>query len=174
MWEPSTVSVGRTVTDTCLVVDSPEAARDGFCNTTPPWSAGSQLKFLVVYPMAWGLRASAVYQNMPGIPYTASYNATLAEVQPTLGRVLSGAARSVTKDIVRPQTRFEPRLQQLDLRLSRIFRMAGARMTANVDLYNVFNENAVLQQNTRYGTSWREVSLVMGGRLLRFTGQFEF
>jgi len=41
-------------------------------------------------------------------------------------------------------------------------------------LYNVFNEDAVLQQNTRYGATWREVSLVMGGRLLRFTGQFDF
>ena len=168
------VSLGRTVTDTCLVVDSPEAAREGFCRNEPPWSAGTQLKFLVVYPMAWGLRASAVYQNMPGITYTASYNATLAEVQPSLGRVLSGAARSVTKDITPPQTMFEPRLQQLDLRLSRIFRPAGTRLTANVDLYNVFNENAVLQQNTRYGAQWREVSLVMGGRLLRFTGQFDF
>ena len=38
----------------------------------------------------------------------------------------------------------------------------------------VFNEDAVRQQNTRYGETWRELSLVMGGRLLRFTGQFDF
>jgi hypothetical protein len=168
------VSVGRTVTDTCLVVDSPEAARDGYCKVVPPWSAGTQVKFLVVYPLPWSLRASAVYQNMPGIPYTASYVASNADVARTLGRNLAGAARSVTKDIVSPQTLFEPRLQQVDLRMSRIFRAGTARLTANVDLYNVFNEDAVLQQNTRYGETWREVSLVMGGRLLRFTGQFDF
>ena len=64
--------------------------------------------------------------------------------------------------------------QQIDVRLSRIFRAGAARFTANVDLYNVFNEDAVLQENTRFGDTWREVSLVMGGRMLRFTGQFDF
>jgi hypothetical protein len=168
------LSVGRTVQDTCLVVDSPEAARDGYCKIVPPWSAGTQLKFLVVYPLPWNLRTSAVYQNMAGISYTASHNVSNADVARSLGRNLAGAARSVTKDIVPPQTLFESRLQQVDLRLSRIFPLGTARVTANVDLYNVFNEDAVLQENTRYGATWREVSLVMGGRLLRFTGQFEF
>ena len=91
-----------------------------------------------------------------------------------MGRNLSGGARSVTKDIVPPSTLFEERLQQIDLRFSRIFPVGSSRFTANFDIYNVFNENAVLQENTRYGPTWREVSLVMGGRLLRLTGQYEF
>ena len=168
------LSVGRTVLDNCLVVDSPEAARDGFCKVAPPWSAGTQVKFLVVYPLPWSLRTSMVYQNMPGIPYTASHVVSNADVAVSLGRSLAGAARSVTKELVPNQTLFEPRLQQVDLRLSRIFRAGTSRLTANVDLYNLFNEDAVLQQNTRFGDTWREVSLVMGGRMLRFTGQFDF
>ncbi len=168
------VSVGRTVLDNCLVVDSPETARDEFCKVTPPWSAGTQVKFLIVYPLPWNLRTSAVYQNNPGISYTASTVVSNADVARSLGRSLAGGARSVTKDIVAPQTLFEPRLQQIDVRLSRIFRVGGARLTANADLYNVFNEDAVLQENTRFGNTWREVSLVMGGRMLRFTGQFDF
>jgi hypothetical protein len=168
------LSVGRTVNDTCTVVDSPEAARDGYCNFVPPWSAGTQLKFLVVYPLPWNFRTSAVYQNMAGISYTASHNVSNADVATSLGRNLAGAARSVTKDVVPPQTLFEPRLQQIDLRFSRIFPVGTSRFTANIDIYNVFNEDAVLQENTRYGPTWRQVSLVMGGRLLRLTGQFEF
>ena len=168
------LSVGRTVFDNCLVVDSPEAARDGFCKVAPPWSAGAQVKFLVVYPLPWSLRTSVVYQNMPGISYTASHVVSTADVAASLGRSLAGGARSVTKELVPAQTLSEPRLQQVDLRLSRIFRAGGSRLTANVDLYNVFNEDAVLQQNTRYGNTWREVSLVMGGRMVRFTGQFDF
>ena len=168
------LSVGRTVLDNCVVVDSPEAARDGFCKVVPPWSAGTQVKFLVVYPLPWSLRTSMVYQNMPGIPYTASHVVSNADVAVSLGRNLAGAARSVTKELVPNQTLFEPRLQQVDLRLSRIFRAGTSRLTANVDLYNIFNEDAVLQQNTRFGDTWREISLVMGGRMLRFTGQFEF
>ena len=48
-------SVGRTVTDNCFVVDSPQQARSGFCHVAPPLSAGSQVKFLVVYPLPWDL-----------------------------------------------------------------------------------------------------------------------
>jgi len=155
-------------------VDSPEVARDGYCDVAPPWSSGTQFKFLVVYPLPWNFRTSAVYQNMSGIPYTASHVVSNAEIVPSLGRNLSGGARSVTKDIVPPSTLYEERLQQIDLRFSRIFPVGTARFTANFDIYNVFNENAVLQENTRYGPTWREVSLVMGGRLLRLTGQFEF
>ena len=169
------LSVGRTVLDTCdLVIDSPEVARDGFCKVVPPWSAGTQLKFLAVYPLPWNLRTSVVYQNISGVPYGASHVVSAAQVTPSLGRNLAGGARSVTKEVVPAQTLFEPRLQQVDLRLSRVFPVSGGRLTANVDLYNVLNENAVLQQNSRYGPTWRQVSLVMGGRMLRFTGQFEF
>jgi hypothetical protein len=168
------LSVGRTVSDTCAVIDSPEVARDGYCNSVAPWSAGTQLKFLVVYPLPWNFRASAVYQNMAGLSYTASHNVSNAEVATSLGRNLAGAARSVTKDLVPPQTLFEPRLQQVDLRFSRLIPVGTARFTANIDIYNLFNEDAVLQENTRFGPTWREVSLVMGGRLLRLTGQFEF
>ncbi|NOT25695.1 MAG: TonB-dependent receptor [Acidobacteria bacterium] len=168
------ISVGRTETENCFVVDSPEVAREGFCKVVPPWSAGTQVKFLVVYPLPWSLRTSLVYQNNPGIPYTASHVVSNADVALSLGRNLAGAARSVTKELIPNQTFFEPRLQQIDVRLSRIFRAGTSRFTANVDLYNVFNEDAVLQENTRFGDTWREVSLVMGGRMLRFTGQFDF
>ena len=182
------LSMGQDVENNCLVVDSPEgsvasavnnsgivSARDGFCNVAPPWSAGTQLKSMLVYPLPWGLRTSFVYQNIAGIPYGASYVVTAAQVAPSLGRPLSGGARSVTKELVPAQTLYENRLQQLDVRLSRIFPLGrGARATANVDLYNVFNEDAVLSQNTAYGSTWRQVRQVMGGRLLRFTAQFDF
>ena len=126
-------------------------ARDGYCNVAPPWSSGTQFKFLVVYPLPWSFRTSVVYQNMSGIPYTASHVVSNADVATSLGRNLAGAARSVTKDIIPPSTLFEERLQQIDLRFSRIFPVGASRFTANFDIYNVFNEDAVLQENTRYG-----------------------
>ena len=45
------LSLGRTTTDNCFAVDSPEQMREGFCNLTPPWSAGTQIKFMAVYPL---------------------------------------------------------------------------------------------------------------------------
>ena len=67
------LSMGRTVTNNCLVVDSPQDARPGFCKVTPPWSAGSQVKLMVIYPLPWDISTSAIYQNSSGIPITASY-----------------------------------------------------------------------------------------------------
>ena len=38
----------------------------------PPWSSGTQVKFLAVYA-AVDLEASGIFQNSPGIPITASW-----------------------------------------------------------------------------------------------------
>ena len=78
------VSTGRTVTDTCYVVNSGQDLYH--CRVTPPWSAETQVKFLLVYPLPWDFRASAVYQNLPGLPVQASYVARNAEIAPSLGR----------------------------------------------------------------------------------------
>jgi hypothetical protein len=175
------LSVGRTVTDDCYVVDSPQQTRDGFCNVTPPWSAGTQVKFAAVYPLPWELQASAIYQNIPGIPITASYVATNAEVAASLGRNLGscrGAATcngTVTVELIPANSVFEDRLQQVDLRLTRLFRLPrNARVQGSFDVYNLFNANSILNMNTRYGSSWQNVIQIMGGRLFKFSARLDF
>ena len=69
---------------------------------------------------------------------------------------------------------WQPRLQQVDLRMSRTFVAGKARFTANLDLYNALNASSVLNQTTRYGAAWRNVVQVMGGRMLKFGGTFDF
>ena len=59
------------------------------CKVTPPWSAGTRVKFLVVYPLPWDLQFSAIYQNFPGVPITATYAVNNAIVSPSLGRSIS-------------------------------------------------------------------------------------
>ena len=193
------VSLGRTVTDNCIVVDSPESttifspggtagtsgtlrdARDGFCQITPPWSAGTQVKFLVVYPLPWDIQTSAIYQTGPGIPITASQVIPNAAIAPSLGRNLAACGNRVPctanteVDLIPDQTMFEPRFQQLDLRLSRMFRLGGAsRLRGNLDLYNLFNAGDILSMNTRYGDVWQNPITILGGRLLKLSAQFDF
>ena len=60
-----------------------------YCHVNPSWASGTQVKFLVVYPLPWKLQTSATYQNIAGIPVTASYPATNAQIAPSLGRNLS-------------------------------------------------------------------------------------
>ncbi len=83
------VSMGQTVEDNCIVVDSPQAARDGFCKVSPPWSAGTDMKFMLVYPLPWEIQTSVIYQNSPGIPITAQLVVPNASIVPSLGRNLS-------------------------------------------------------------------------------------
>ena len=175
------VSVGHTVTDDCLVVDSPQAAREDFCRVTPPWSAGTQLKLLAVYPLPWKLQTSAIYQNVSGVPINANLVVSNASIAPSLGRNLAacGSAATcnanVTIPIIPPQSMFEPRLQQLDLRLSRLFQLVGRqRLRANVDIYNVFNAGDVLAMSDTYGPTWKDVIQILTGRMLRVGAQFDF
>jgi hypothetical protein len=172
---------GRMVTDDCVVVDSPEAGRPGYCKVSPPWSAGTQLKVLVVYPLPWDIQTSAIYQNAPGIAILANQVVNNAAIAPSLGRNLSacGAAAvcnaNVTIPIIPPQSMFEPRQQQLDLRFSRLFRLPGShRLRGNLDIYNVFNASDVLAMSTTYGPTWQNVNSILTGRMLRVGAQYDF
>jgi hypothetical protein len=193
------LSVGRTVSDTCYLSDQPSItptalpnsvglpaastiSRDAaFCNNTPPWSQGTQVKFMAVYPLPWGIQTSAIYQNSAGVPITATYTATNAQIAPSLRRNLGSCRGAATCNANLPvellpyNSEFEPRLQQIDLRFSRLFRLGGnSRLRAGLDIYNVLNASNVLSMNTTYGGGWLDVRQILGGRLMRVGAQFDF
>jgi hypothetical protein len=171
------VSLGQTVTDNCFVVDSPQQARPGYCRVVRPWwDSQGQLKFNAIYPLPWwGLQTSLTYQNLAGAPHAANYVATNAEVRPTLGRDLaSGPSGTVTVPILPPNTSFEDRLQQLDLRFAKVFRVGGMRVQGMFDIYNALNANTVLGTNPAWGVNWLRPTEVLGPRLFKFGAQVDF
>src|SRR5688572_21288297 len=166
-------STGRTMTENCFVVDSPESLRN--CKVTPPFQ--TQIKLLAVYPLPWGgIQTSAAFQSLPGPMISASRVYTNAEVAPSLGRNLgSGANGTVSVQLIDPGTMYGDRLNQLDFRLSKLFRLPGnRRVQANMDLFNMFNVSAVLAQNNNYGGSWLRPTNIIQGRLVKFGGQIDF
>jgi hypothetical protein len=176
------ISIGRTVTDNCVVVDTPQDARPGFCRTARPWGAATDVKFLVVYPLPYDIQTSAVYQNGAGIPITANYVVGNAAIAPSLGRNLSDCAIGAatcnanrTIALIPDNSMFEPRAQQIDLRFTRTFRFGGTRrLRPSLDIYNLLNAATVLAMNTTYGPSWKDVTQILNGRQLRFAAQFDF
>jgi hypothetical protein len=202
------VDTGRSVDDLCFVVDSPgmvysatgtlgtfagpftATTIDGrpFCRTVTPFSAQTQVKFFGSYPLPGGFMASGTFQNVAGPSYQANYQATNAEIAPSLGRNLAACGTRVVctatavVPLIAPQTQFEDRRTQLDVRLSRVFRLgATVRAQANVDVYNVFNASSILGLNNTYGRQWRVpvTSIatgagVLNGRLLQFSGRVSF
>jgi hypothetical protein len=177
------LSAGQTKTNSCFAIDSPQgtaaalplySTRPGFCDVNPPWSANTQVKLNGAYPLPFDTMVSAVFQNVPGIPITASYVATSAVIAQWLNRPLAGSVASATVDIIPPSTMFEERVTQLDLRITKRLKIGRARVEGNLDLYNLFNGSSVLATNTRYGAAWLTPTLVLGGRLIKIGGQVNF
>jgi hypothetical protein len=174
------VSVGRTVDDNCVIVDSPQDARPDFCKTVPSWASGTQVKFLAVYPMPWDLQASIIYQNFGGVENSPTITLTNAQIAPSLGRNLGqcGTAATCTATVTVPLvpggTMYEDRLQQVDLRFSRTFRVEAFRIRGSVDLANLFNASNVLNLQRQYGPTYLNVLQIMGGRLVKLGLQVDF
>ncbi len=134
------------------------------------------------YPLPWwGVEFSAVYQNLPGRPISANLVATNAQISQSLGRNLSGCPAATgactatrTMAIVAPNTMFEDRIHQLDLRLGKVLRPGKMRIKGTFDLYNLTNDNAVLSSNATYGAAWLTPTLFHGPRLLKFGVEVEY
>jgi hypothetical protein len=183
------VNVGRSATNNCDVVTnrpniqhlSPSQAvapltaprLPEFCDVRPPFLA--QLKLNGAFGLPYGFRTGITYQNIPGIPIYATYVATNAQIAPALGRNLAAGPRgTVGVDLIAPQTRFEDRITQLDLRFSRPLRIAGRRVEGQFDIYNALNASPILSINTRFGPSWLTPTEILAGRLLKFGVQVDF
>lgn len=184
------LSTGSTMTDTCFVVDSPQAsfstagAREAGlyqCRNRTPWAAGTQTKFSAIYTLPWQIRTSMTYQNVAGIPLTASYVASNAVVLPSLDRNFAACrgaavctATSLVDLIPNNQVYREGRNTQLNFRLSRIVRVRGLRVEPQFDVFNVTNANQVLGMTTRYGTAWQNATSILAPRVFKLGAQVNF
>ena len=173
------VSLGQTVTDLCFVVDSPQQLYQ--CRNAPPLAAGAQLKLSGVYTLPWEIRASATYQNIASIPLTASYVASNAQIRPTLERDLGACrpglvctATTLVELMENNSVYREGRNNQINMRFTRVFRIGLFRIEPQVDVFNLLNSNQVLVMNTRYGTTWQNVTGFLAPRVFKFGAQVNF
>ncbi len=180
-------SVGRTETNYCFVVNSPQgsglppsqgatsAAGLLYCDVKPPFQPN--LKLLGVYPFPWGgVQLAATFQSLPGPQITAARTYTNAEIAPSLGRNLAtGANGTASVQLIQPGTVYEERLYQLDFRASKVFPFGSSRrIQGNVDLYNATNSSSILSVNNTYGANWQRPTSILQGRLLKFSVQVDF
>ena len=126
-------------------------------------------------------QVAATFQSIPGPQILASGTYTNAQIQPSLGRPLSSGS-TATVSLVEPGTLYVERLNQVDLRFTKIFRAGIARFRGMVDLYNVFNDNTVLKQSDAYGatigpatgSAWQVPQAIIPGRVVKFGVQVNF
>jgi hypothetical protein len=163
-------STGRVRTNSCFVVDTPQELY--LCDVRPPML--TQVKLSAVYPLPWwGIDASATFQSIPGPEILGNYSAPASAVT-GLGRALSGGRRTVAVNIVQPGTLYGDRLNQIDFRLTKAFKVNSVRIEPQIDLYNMFNANPVLAYNSTFGPAWQNPALILKGRLVKFGAQVKF
>ena len=152
-----------------------------YCRTVMPWSALTDFKVSGVYLLPADMQVAATFQNLPGVVDGASFAATNAQIAPSLGRNLAACgtiapctATVVVSNLLVPNTMFEDRLNQVDLRFSKIVRIGGARVQGMLDIYNLFNANTILDVNTRIGPNWLRPNSILSARLFKFGVQLDF
>jgi len=167
----------------CVLVNSPQDLKyqvvSGVatgCESGNPYQ--NLVKVNGSVPLPWNLQAAAVYQNIPGPNYGGIYTATNAQIAPSLGRNLSGGVQTVQIDLLQPLSQyFDYRINQLDVRLSKIFRTRGRKFQLNVDVYNAMNGSYALWTNNNYGSngaSWLRPTSTFDARLIKFGAQYDF
>ncbi|NOT28582.1 MAG: TonB-dependent receptor [Acidobacteria bacterium] len=177
-------STGRTTVDDCEIVDDlPEFTLRVVAPATgvrPASNCRYQTKFLTDIKALGSytvpkidVQVAATVQSSPGQEIAAEYVATNAVIAPGLGRPLAGGQANMTVNVVKPGTLYAPRATQMQLRLAKILRVGGGRATASVDIYNLFNSNAVLTQNNSYA-SWQAPTSILNARWAKVVLQYDF
>ncbi|HEV3216351.1 MAG TPA: TonB-dependent receptor [Vicinamibacterales bacterium] len=159
--------------------------------STPPFR--NDFKLSANYPLAWGIEVSGVFVSFAGKgnSYTAQdpslgvYWTVLASSFPNSQRtrsvvsapiLLAGGSQTQAPgvNLISPNTKFEPRWNQLDLSAKRIFRFHQKEIQAQVAVFNVLNANTVLQEVQSFGTSIGQPQNVLQGRLMRLAMLMNF
>lgn len=162
-------------TNNCFVVDSPQQLYQ--CDVNNPYQHRLKVNGAIPLPW-WDIQMAAVYQNLPSINYGAAVSFSNAAIAPTLGRSLS-SANAVTIQIIPPFSAFvQQRINQLDTRVSKIFRVRGARIQGNLDFYNILNISTVVAVNNTYSLGadnrWLQPTQILDARMLKFSAQIDF
>jgi hypothetical protein len=182
---------GRQVTNDCDVVDDlPEmlhsffgdptrlfffAARPReFCEQNNGWRTSVQGLAAYTIPKV-DVQISGTIQNLPGavVQANANYGVTAGIIPGVLPSAFPFIPFKAFQ-IVEPGAQFVERLNQIDFRVSKIFRLGATRTNLNFDFFNVTNSNSVLGENFAYGPAWRAPTSIVLPRLFKFSAQFDF
>ena len=170
-------SAGRTLTDDCDIRANLDNPSQHHCRVETPFI--TDVKFLGSYTLPYDIQIAATFQSIQGPPLLAEVNYSRDEIAASLGRFPTSSA-SDDIQVIPPGTEYGERLNQVDLRFTKIFTFGPARVQAMVDFYNLFNNSSELILNDGYGAAslggpnWPLLGAVVPGTLLKFGFQVDF
>jgi Carboxypeptidase regulatory-like domain/TonB-dependent Receptor Plug Domain len=126
-----------------------------------------EFKLAGSYPLPLGLEVGAVFQSYPGYEKSILYQVP--------ANLFPGSRTNVETVVLnKPGTLFQPRMNQVDANVKKNFRIGGKSLSGQVDIFNLFNGNAVLTSNENFGTTYDQVNSFLQGRLFRLAVQLKF
>jgi len=137
----------------------------------------TQVKVTGTIPLPYALRVSAVFQSMPGALETRTAN---NDGDVVINYIVNRAVipsltlAQVTTRLNTPGTDFLDRNNQLDISLTRDFKVGRIVLKPQLDLFNVFNVSPVTNEVTTFGSSLGQPLTILPGRLLRFGSRMNY
>ena len=142
-----------------------------FCRAEDAWLTNLSLSGSYTFP--YDIDVSAAFFSRPGPRREAIYQVPLTEAAAALGR--RPTLDRVALNVVQPGTAFGDRLNQLDLRIAKVFNFGvGGNVRASFDVYNLMNENAVSREQQALGPSYLMPIGLQAGRLIKLSFQYNF
>ena len=149
-----------------------------YCDTSENWL--TQVKFLTSYTLPYDVQIAATLQNQQGPERIANVTYPRALISDLLDR--PSTIGNQTANVLEPGTAYGDRFTTFDLRLTKIFGLSDIRIRAMLDIFNLFNSNAVTREQTACGSvaggpcagTWISPQVIMAGRLAKVAFQLDF
>ena len=177
------IGLGTANAQTQLTEIYPDGTRA--CHQVYPYRPDA--KILGSYTLPFDVQLSGTYQFTRGVQtggagpaILATWTAPAASVTQALGRPLSaGRPSGEIISLIQPGTVYGGHnLNQLDLRVSKRFRLQQYRFRVDFDAYNIFNSNWPFSVTNTFSTlatsQWLRPTNVLQSRFFKIGGQFDF
>ena len=197
-------STGRGANDTCDVLigrfgrpmtpSGGAAAAEGVINGQPacdfaePWLTTFRGLGTYTVPKV-DVLVSAIVRLQPnaqpggdvatnGASRSANYRLNSAQFLTATGRALRPGVTQETVNVLQPGDLYGERVNTVDLRVAKVFRLRNTRTNVGLDLYNLFNSNTPTTYESVYDPAnteaWFQPTAVVLPRFVRFNVQFDF
>ncbi len=132
------------------------------------------------------VQLSGTFQSIPGPLIEADVTFPGAQITSSLGRPPSEGGdvevQVVPLDALTSSPRggtgagslYGERLHQVDFRVGKIFEFGGTRTAINLDIYNAFNSDAIVNENPTFGGNYRDVRRILMARIFKISASFGF
>jgi hypothetical protein len=173
---PETYSWATIDITQALRGDSVAGLTAPYCRIVAPFQTSFRGLTTYVVPKL-DVQVAATWRSDPGPALVANYTVTNAVAnsgpQP-LGRNLSSG--NITVNLIQPGTLYGDRINNVDFRVAKIFRLARMRAQIGVDIFNVLNTDVATTYNPAYvpGGNYATPATINPARYAKVNLQLDF